>query len=116
MKTTKEKIAVMQHYDDGGDVIYDMTVANKNNSRLNFNWERYDYNIYNKPDYVPYTVDDAEEFRDKWFKSNVCSTISKPTGYNNEDIIIARTWYPYQAFFDKFTHEDGTPAGKLKEV
>ena len=53
-KTLEEKIAVMQHYLNGGDIVVDGRVwSRKLFGYPNFNWEAFEYNIYEEPKTKP---------------------------------------------------------------
>lgn len=59
MTTTKEKIAVMQHFNDGGEV-EDTWLAQgawRIQNSPNWDWSVRDYRIKAKPEYAPYTAE-----------------------------------------------------------
>ena len=130
MKTTKEKIEIMQAYEKGAqiqekEIVDDVEYYSKWEDVENplWNFENYDYRVKPKPKYVPFDTPDefleaqrvhGEVLVDK--KNGV-----KMTTYVNKNGIVAcakffsNTWMvsSLQNILRDFRFKDGTPCGKI---
>lgn len=75
MKTTAEKIAVMQAYDEGKKIKTEFdfgtstTFLVKNvHGELEWDWKHCDYEIVEEPKQVPFDITDAENLINRTFK------------------------------------------------
>lgn len=114
MKTTQEKIAVMQAFAEGKQIEYAKRhFVNKSwTSTIEpvWNWCENEYRIKTEPEYVPFTFEDAVFLIGKVVKCKtqdytVMITSCTEFGTNADD------WKP---LLDDFTFLDGSPCGKLK--
>ena len=62
-------------------------------------------------EYVPFTIEDAELFRDRWVKQDDWTL--RITAYDDEDVETERVSITYEEAFDRWTFEDGSKFGKL---
>lgn len=113
MKTTKEKIAIMQAYEDGKKIeICGKTEKVWHNAiSPDWNWAACDYRIKQEPEYVPFTFEDAEHLIGKVIKSKDENWIELLTFFG-EDYTSNIT---YEALLRDYTFLDGSPCGKLKQ-
>lgn len=69
-----------------------------------------------KEKYIPYTIDDAEEFRDKWVREKKEKDhIFKIWRYRHTGIFINSCWINYEHTINEVEYLDGTPFGKRVE-
>lgn len=66
-----------------------------------------------KRKYVPFTIEDAELFRDRWVESEFGS-VHRIQRYGNLGVgITNNTNFSFKRAFEKLKFDDGTPFGKL---
>lgn len=117
MKTIEEKIAVMQAFAEGKEIeIYDKHTA-KWTPAINpdFNWKGCDYRIKEepeKPEYIPFSFEDAEQLIGKVVKSKDENWIEMITWCGNGEA----SSIPYSTLLYDYTFLDGSPCGKLKQT
>ena len=112
MKTTVEKIAVMQAYVDGKEIECrsdDCPAWDKTASPL-WNWYKTDYRIKPEPEYTPFTFEDAEFLIGKVVKHKKENYLVVITACFNETTNMGG----FKQLFDDFTFLDGSPCGKPK--
>ena len=111
MKTTKEKIAIMQAHADGKEIEYsfikDSWYDDKNPC---WNWVDYNYRVKEAPEYIPFTFEDWEIMVDKIAKHKTKPIIEKLKSFYDDS---ANGIY-YNDLLEEFTFLDGSPCGKLK--
>lgn len=113
MKTTQEKIAIMQAYEDGKKIeICGKTEKVWHNAILpDWNWAVCDYRIKQEPEYVPFTFEDAEFLIGKPVKHKKDSWVEIITYCNKNETSSCM----YEDLLRDYTFLDGSPCGKLKE-
>lgn len=145
MKTTKEKIVVMQAYDEGKQIQikdggYDDWSDWNADYEPNWDWQQFKYRIKpEEPIYRPYeSIDEmVEDYCDKsgelrlarlsmpyiWVKyknKRWGDTKHLLTSFNNaceghSYVWIANGWVSLEELFDDYTYLNGSPCGKLVE-
>lgn len=79
---------------------------------------RYEYRIKPQPEYVPFTWEDRDLFRDKWIRLKNAENEHKINFIGSSDNVSCSNWKEPMTLIDLFkSHEfiDGTPFGKLKQ-
>lgn len=117
MKTTQEKIAIMQAFADGKEI--EITPNSHEGiwtlcKEPNWDWPMYDYRVKEEPKepkYIPFTFEDAEFLIGKVVKSK---------GKNWVEIIawcgdISTSVDNYETLLSDYIFLDGSPCGKLKQ-
>ena len=112
MKTTAKMIAVMQAYEDGKEIEYysDGCSEWKKATTPAWNWYTTDYRVKPKPEYIPFTFEDAEFLIGKVVKHKTANHLAVITSCFNESTNMGG----YKKLLDYFTFLDGSPCGKLK--
>lgn len=121
--TTKEKIVVMQAYEDGKKIQWLIKGEYEDNwkdispSREPiWNWPECDYRIKPEPKYVPY--DSVSEVKKhKWVLHKGNKVLYRIIAIDSKDstVQLAIGWFNLKELFEYYTYEDGTPCGKLVE-
>jgi hypothetical protein len=70
------------------------------------------YHIYEEPKLVPFTFEDRDLFKDKWFVFKDDKFRCKILGFDKKKIYFKSNNYSYQELLWLFTFEDGSPCGK----
>ena len=128
-KTTKEKIEIMQSYEDGKEI--EMLIDGKWEfiAIPHWNWELTDYRVKEEPKYRPYkdTEEMINDFCERsgakrstmgepfiWVKYKAEVNIAKCliTSFTDSFAYISSKKYSLSELFDDFTYCDGTPIGK----
>lgn len=117
MKTTAEKIAVMQAYEDGKEIEYSYKdcPAWKRATTPTWNWSTTDFRVKPEPEYIPFAFEDAEFLIGKAVKSK-----QKPlvlliqVVYEKNVLMHGFDTISYYTLLQNFTFIDGSPCGKLK--
>lgn len=118
MKTLAEKIAVMQYFENGGEVTscYNPYGTKTINNNPIWDWVKYDYDIKEEPQYVPFTFeDDLLGLKLVYINSKKRCIITKqvPSGvYFTNNVSLS---YEQLLKYYKF-YSDGTPCGKLETI
>ena len=112
MKTTKEKIEIMKHFVNGGEV-----ESAKNGFDIwkkaeypAWDWLHYDYRKKEEPEYVPFDISDAAYLIGKTLDSGF--TIYSVSKYSVLSSSGGSIHFGY--LLSKYKFEDGSPCGKLK--
>lgn len=126
MKTIQEMIAVMQAYEDGKEIQLRLLTDSKYYDCKNpgWNWDNYDYREkeeLKKPEYVPFTFEDADFLIGKAIKSKDGGPVYSILGVQDSGVIVIHptykivsyTWEDLIRGFKFFP--DNTPCGKLKQ-
>ena len=109
MKTTAEMIAVMQAYEDGKEIEYsNRDYPTWNKTKPVWDWHRNDYRV--KPEYIPFTFEDAEFLIGKVVKHKKENYLAVITLCLNEITNMG----DFKELLDDFTFLDGSPCGKPK--
>lgn len=80
----------------------------------------YEYRRKPEPKYVPWTREDADQFRGIWVAEKRRPLMQSIIGAidlrpdQEATLWINAGWYSFQQLFDRFTKLDGTPCGKLQ--
>jgi len=121
MKTTKEKIEVMQWYENGNTVRYSGADYNMaKDGDLIWDWYNDTYNKVIEQVYVPYTAEDIDNLEpsQRYVKSeeNRYAIVS----WNNTIIMYVSNSgqvydITYEELLKRTTHLDGSKCGKVKE-
>ena len=70
------------------------------------------YRIKPKPKLVPFTFEDRELFKDKWFRLKTTSGLFKASYIDGSLITIGASQNSYSELMQLFEFEDGSPCGK----
>lgn len=113
MKTTKEKIAVMQAYEDGKKIeICGKTEKVWHNAiSPDWNWAACDYRIKQEPEYVPFTFEDAVFLIGKIVRCKLQDYVALIISVTKDGTSVD----DFKPLLDDFTFLDGSPCGKLKQ-
>lgn len=123
--TTREKIEVMQAYEDGKEIEFRSAHTEEVWMRCFkaiWNWEKFEYRV--KPDpkpeseYVPY--DSATEVeKDKWVVNRNTGVMYRIVTLDKNDntvLLSGNGWVYPSDLFKNFMYEDGTRCGKKVET
>lgn len=117
--TTKEKIEIMQAFEDGKEIEFRSAHTEEewmSCYKAIWNWEKFEYRVKPDPKYVPYdSVTEVD--KDKWVKLKANGVLKRISGIdtkNNSMCIFG--WINLKGLFERYTYEDGTPCGKLVET
>lgn len=120
--TMGDRIKVMQGYLDGKQI--EVKELNEESWRLyvdgsepRWNWLERDYRIKPTPKYRPLKSEELHELKGKWLKHKQYEIYELVTKI---DLVYSRvhtsgTTRGIMELFTGWTHEDGTPVGKLEE-
>lgn len=118
MKTLAEKIAVMQHFENGGEIEY-VSISKDNWADIvdpSWNWSYFDYRIKEEPrepKYVPFTYeDDLLGLKVEYVNGKKRNMITKqvPSGVYFTNNVS----FNYEQLLKYYKFLDGTPCGKLE--
>lgn len=136
MKTTKEKIEVMQAFEDGKKIEYYRYDSYDNawfpTENPTWDWLNYDYRVKEEPKYRPYenTEEMINDFCERSgakrspmgdpfiyvkIKENECKDII--TSYDDKytTVRVGTAWFRLDRIFEDCTYIDGSPCGKKIE-
>ncbi len=125
MKTLEERIAVMQHYVDGGKVKFNGAIWVRDNSvsNLNFNESNFPYEIYEEPKPIPWTWEDLMEHVDCWFFNKEAGKAFRIDCINADSryvwTVLQDKYIPYTCFIEDYQLYDpktGECKPLIKEV
>ena len=93
MKNTKEKIEVMQWYEDGNTIVCEednIEYNNRDGRNVIFNWGRQDFNMIVEPEYIPYTAEDIDKLEPskRYIKNDITKERMAILAWDPEDISI----------------------------
>ena len=71
-----------------------------------------EYRIKSEPKLVPFTFEDKDLFKDKWFKLKTTSGLFKASYIDESLITIGASQNSYSELIQLFEFEDGSPCGK----
>lgn len=133
--TTKEKIEVMQAYEDGKQIECRQIIAKaigdvewEDSKEPTWDWVMFDYRIKHEPKYRPYkdTAEMIADWKERiggkhwsvcempliwiWDKCKVEKTLV--TGFRRQEINTADAIITMVSLFSSYTYLDGTPCGK----
>lgn len=113
MKTTKEKIAIMQAFEDGKKIELYSKTDNVwyNATSPDWNWATCDYRINPEHEYVPFTFEDAEFLIGKIVKHKTASEVFMLVRIGFDNVV----GISYKGFLENYVFLDGSPCGKLKQ-
>lgn len=113
MKTTKEKIAIMQAYEDGKKIEICRKTENVwyNAILPDWNWAACDYRIKSEPECVPFTFEDADFLIGKSVRHKTNNWVELITYCDKTDTSSCI----YEDLLRDYTFLDGSPCGKLKQ-
>lgn len=113
MKTTKEKIAIMQAYEDGKKIEVCGKIENVwySTTSPDWNWANCDYRIKPEPEYVPFTFKDAEFLIGKAVRHKNNKWVELITYCDTTDTSVCM----YEYLLRDYIFLDGSPCGKLKQ-
>ena len=126
MKTTQEMIAVMQAYVDGKEIEFlqkcNKIKVYKSTDYPSWNWFKFDYQVKETPEYVPFTFEDAPEYVPFTFE-DAEFLIGKVVKHKRDNWVVAITYCyknetqigTFEDLLCNFTFLDGSPCGKLKQ-
>lgn len=66
-------------------------------------------------EYVPFTFEDVNLFKDSWFIHKTDNTLYKIVGITEHRVYFSGNSCTYTQLFNNFTFLDGSPCGKLKQ-
>ena len=72
----------------------------------------YMYRIKSEPKLVPFTFEDKDLFKNKWFKLKTTSGLFKASYIDKSLIAIGASQNSYSELMQLFEFEDGSPCGK----
>jgi hypothetical protein len=108
MKTTEEKIKIMQHYADGGKVEYNQGLGWKIATKPCWSWRNTDYRIAEeKPEPINW-------LKTGWVKSkktNIKYMIIKYNEHHHCPYYLDNIWYPEKEMIEQFDPCE-SPIGK----
>ena len=78
----------------------------------NFNNE---FRVYSEPKLVPFTFEDKDLFKDKWFRLKTTRGLFKASYIDESLITIGASQNSYSELMQLFEFEDGSPCGKYIE-
>lgn len=116
--TTREKIVVMQAYEDGKEIEFRSAYTEEEWVRCFkavWNWAEFDYRIKPEPEYVPYdSVTEVD--KDKWVKGKASGRLYRIIEIDPSDntVYLDGEWYNLRELFKGY--KDGTPCGKKVET
>lgn len=114
MKTTQEKIEVMQAFLQGKQIeISQNGQDNWEKYRTKepiWDWHKFDYKIEEEPQYIPF------DFLDDLLGMKIKDEDSKYqiTYQDSDGVGIYHSFIPYKGLLEEYTLIDGSPCGKLK--
>ncbi len=113
-------IEVLQAFKDGKEIQVELTPVNGGAwaTAKTPNWNFFDnkYRIKPQPEYVPFTWEDRDLFRDKWIRVKGCMPESKVISFSYEGIYLnGGKLISYEELFKGCEFIDGAPFGKLKQ-
>lgn len=113
MKTTKEKIAIMQAFEDGKKIELYSKTDNVWYSATSpdWNWAICDYRIKPEHEYVPFTFEDAEFLIGKTVRCKSHDYVALIISVTKEGTSVD----DFKPLLEDFTFLDGSPCGKLKQ-
>ena len=113
MKTTKEKIAIMQAYEDGKKIEVCGKIENVwySTTSPDWNWANCDYRIKTEPEYVPFTFEDADFLIGKTVRCKLQDYVALIISVTKDGTSVD----DFKPLLDDFTFLDGSPCGKLKQ-
>ena len=120
--STQDAAQIMERYVTGAEIEYRAIGSSDWHTAKptpEWNWACMEYRIKPaEPKCVPYTKEDMEELLARcgnyvWFKFKNQSDVMLLISYDNASCNIGGTWVGYESVLDRYTHLDGTPAGKL---
>lgn len=118
MKTTEEKIAIMQAFVEG-KIIESSKRGNDNWTRFpcepNWNWDDLDYRIKQEPEYIPFDFTDAEQLIGKIVRYKSTHSLSVITNVNPKNVTSSGTVIKYEDLFNNYEFTDGSICGKIKQ-
>jgi hypothetical protein len=116
MKTTAEKIAVMQAYCDGEEIEY--TQNNEDNwvdvPYPSWNWGSSKYRVKLQPQYQPFDFTDAKSLIGRIVKSKNNDYIGMITSVNKHSVIIGDVFIIHKTLLTDFLFLDDSICGKFK--
>jgi len=116
MKTTEEKIAIMQAYCDGEAIEY--TQNNQDNWKEvinpSWNWGGSKYRVKPQPQYQPFDFTDALYLIGKIVKTKNNDFVSTITGAYLNTIVIGKFNIVYSTLLQEYLFLDDSICGKLK--
>ena len=83
-------------------------IATNPDSIFNYNY----YRIKPKPKLVPFTFEDRDLFKDKWFRLKTTGGLFKASYIDGSLITIGASQNSYSELMQLFEFEDGSPCGK----
>ncbi len=95
MKTTQEKIVVMQHYADGGEIICEGVISD-DDFRPAWDWASCDYDIAKEPELMPYTYDTFPKCV-TWVRKKGADTSAMVIGLSKSNVFTTRGCNSYAA-------------------
>lgn len=107
----RELLPIIQAFADGKAIEY----KNASNWKLATgpDWSNdIQYRIKPQPKLVPFTFEDKDLFKDKWFRLKTTSGLFKALYIDESLITIGASQNSYSELMQLFEFEDGSPCGK----
>ena len=120
MITTKEKIKVMQAFEDGKKIEGkpkgkdDWTICDY----PSWNWQSCEFRIKKEPKYIPFGWSDREQLRGKWVGLKEKNEEYLITGFEltrSAYVFFNEECVSFRELFEQYEFLDGSPCGKLEE-
>ena len=112
----KKLLPVMQAYADGGSIQFRNSLSDGWVDSNQPDWVlSCEYRIKPESTIVPFTWEDRELFRDKWFRSKSSRVETKITSINMHQIWMSGINISFEDLMKYYEFLDGTPCGKVVE-
>ena len=108
----KKLIPIIEAYGDGRDVEWFDGHMWQTGTHISFSDKPENYRIKPQSKLIPFTFEDKDLFKDKWFRLKTTGGLFKASYIDESLITIGASQNSYSELMQLFEFEDGSPCGK----